>query len=115
MIKLLARKNVRKILDILEQEKELYFREISKNTGINTGNLSEDLNKLYYKGLVSKRSEDIEKNLPKVYYSITDLGKDALSIYQDVDLLEQKCVGCGQLGLTDDSNDTFDGVINSRR
>ncbi|MBP2144152.1 DNA-binding HxlR family transcriptional regulator [Methanococcus voltae] len=115
MIKLLARKNVRKILDILEQERELYFREISKNTGINTGNLSEDLNKLYYKGLVSKRSEDIEKNLPKVYYSITDLGKDALSIYQDVDLLEQKCVECGQLELNDDSNDTFNGVINSRK
>ncbi|MCS3901372.1 winged helix-turn-helix domain-containing protein [Methanococcus voltae] len=115
MIKLLARKNVRKILDILEREKELYFREISKNTGINTGNLSEDLNKLYYKGLVSKRSEDIEKNLPKVYYSITDLGKDALSIYQDVDLLENKCLECTYNEFPGNFDKVPNRTINSRK
>ncbi|WP_048056382.1 ArsR family transcriptional regulator [Methanocaldococcus fervens] len=79
--KTLMKKNVDKILELLEEEGEMFFGQLQRKTGINPSNLTLLLSELLLEGLVSKTEKsDYEGGRVKSYYSITERGKEALKI-----------------------------------
>uniref|UniRef100_A9A7Y3 Transcriptional regulator, ArsR family n=1 Tax=Methanococcus maripaludis (strain C6 / ATCC BAA-1332) TaxID=444158 RepID=A9A7Y3_METM6 len=82
ILKTISKKNVREILLLLESTDELYFNEIQKELGVNSGTLDRLLRDLLEQKLVSKRVEEKDVNLPKNYYKITKIGSKALDIFK---------------------------------
>ena len=81
VLKLLAKKHVKEILELLNENEELYFGQILREININQSNLSKLLNELVKAGLVEKWEEKEGYKLPKSYYKITKKGQQALVFY----------------------------------
>ncbi len=81
ILKLLAKKHVKEILELLNENEELYFGQILREININQSNLSKLLNELVKAGLVEKWEEKEGHKLPKSYYKITKKGQQALVFY----------------------------------
>ncbi|WP_232210830.1 winged helix-turn-helix domain-containing protein [Methanothermococcus okinawensis] len=82
MIKLLAKKHIKEILELLNKNEEMYFGQILRIININQSNLSKLLNELVNAGLVEKWEEKEGYKLPKSYYKITKKGRQALIFYK---------------------------------
>ncbi|MBA2864026.1 transcriptional regulator [Methanococcus maripaludis] len=91
-LKVLSKKNTKEVLYLLEKNEELYFSQILNETGAFKSNLSNLINELIDFGLISKREEAEElkqQKIPKVYYKLTNIGKEALKIYEIEENLEK--------------------------
>ncbi|ABR55545.1 transcriptional regulator PadR family protein [Methanococcus vannielii SB] len=99
LLKLLTKKNVREVLELLANHGELYFSEIFKTLEINQGTLNKLMTELIENDIVKKRTEEEEVALPKAYYSLTDYGKDVLEVYD----LEKKLEGKKSSGNSKES------------
>jgi len=88
ILKLLAKKYVREILEMIEENEELYFSEIMNNLDTHQGSVGRLLSEMVEYDLLSKREDEEGKKLNKTYYSITEHGKLALKIYEYSDKLE---------------------------
>lgn len=90
LIETLGKKHVREILDLLNFHERIYFGEICEHVAINKGNLSKILNLLVNLGILKKEEEEEGKKLNKTYYSLTDFGKEAYSLYNVEKEIERK-------------------------
>ncbi|MBA2858729.1 DNA-binding HxlR family transcriptional regulator [Methanococcus maripaludis] len=89
ILKTLSKKKADEVLFLLKEHEELYFNEIQKGTNLNPSNLTLLLNNLLEEGFIQKRKEEKDVNLPKAYYSLTELGLMSLIIFEDVKKLEE--------------------------
>jgi len=91
MLSVIVKKNNRRVLKLLDKFGELYYGELKKTLKIDSTTLSMALNELVDNKLVKRREEpEPSKRIPKVYYSLTPLGKEALKIYELAEELERK-------------------------
>ena len=81
ILKLLAKKHVKEILELLNEKEELYFGQILREMNINQSNLSKLLTELVTAGLVEKWEEKEKYKFPKSYYKLTKKGRHALIFY----------------------------------
>ncbi len=87
--RILLKKNVDKILDLLDKEGELFFGQILRKTGINPSNLTILLTDLQLEGLIAKEEKsDYEGGRVKSYYKITDKGRQARYILKIMDMID---------------------------
>ncbi|ABO34560.1 transcriptional regulator, ArsR family [Methanococcus maripaludis C5] len=86
-LKILSKSNAKEILMLLNEYDELYFGQIQKELDKPKSNLSRILSELQEESLVNKRTEETDDDgrIPKNYYSLTNLGKMAVEIYQKED------------------------------
>lgn len=89
ILKTLSKKKADEVLFLLKENEELYFNEIQKGTNLNPSNLTLLLNNLLKEGFIQKRKEEKDVNLPKAYYSLTELGVMSLIVFEDVKKLEE--------------------------
>jgi DNA-binding HxlR family transcriptional regulator len=92
-LKILSKSNAKEILMLLNEYGELYFGQIHKELGKPKSNLSRVISELQEEGLVNKRTEETDDDgrIPKNYYSLTNLGKIAIEIYEKEDrMLKEK-------------------------
>ncbi|MBB6067922.1 transcriptional regulator [Methanococcus maripaludis] len=82
LIKTLCKSNVKEIILLLEKNGETHFGEIENTLQINRGNLSKVLNLLVAEKFINKREEESNLKLNKTYYSLTELGKNAILVYE---------------------------------
>ncbi|WP_456417063.1 helix-turn-helix transcriptional regulator [Methanocaldococcus sp.] len=82
LIKLLAKKHVKEILQYLSIHGEVHFGQLHKDLQIHKGTLGNVLEELVDSGILNKRREDTGTLLPKTYYSLTDFGKRVLMVYK---------------------------------
>jgi len=87
--RVLFKKHVREVLELLGQHDELYFSEISERLGVHQGSLSRLMKELSDEKLIEKRREEKDVALPKAYYALTKIGKTALAIYEIVNKIEE--------------------------
>jgi len=87
LIKLLAKKHVKDILQYLDNYGEVHFGQMHKDLKIHKGTLSDVLDDLVDAGLLVKRREDSESLLPKTYYRLTDYGKKVLILMKALNML----------------------------
>ncbi len=91
MLKVLAKKHTKRVLTTLQKYGELHFWALHKELRIDRSSLANILKELLEWGLVKKREEyDKSKKFPKSYYSLTDLGKKALKVYEYIEELEKE-------------------------
>jgi len=91
MLKVLAKKHTKRVLTTLQKYGELHFWALHKELRIDRSSLANILKELLEWGLVKKREEyDESKKFPKSYYSLTDLGKKALKVYEYIEELEKE-------------------------
>jgi DNA-binding HxlR family transcriptional regulator len=91
MLSVIVKKNNRRVLKLLDKFGELYYGELKKALKIDSTTLSMALNELVDNKLIKRREEpEPSKRIPKVYYSLTSLGKEALEIYELAEELERK-------------------------
>jgi len=91
MLKVLAKKHTKRVLTTLQKYGELHFWALHKELRIDRSSLANILKELLEWGLVKKREEyDKSKKFPKSYYSLTDLGREAIKVYELVEELEKK-------------------------
>ncbi|MBA2853492.1 DNA-binding HxlR family transcriptional regulator [Methanococcus maripaludis] len=88
IFKVLAKKFVREILEMLENVDEMYFSEIMNKLNTHQGTVGRVLGELVDYNLLSKREDEEGKKLNKTYYSITDDGREALEFYEYADRME---------------------------
>jgi len=82
VLKIISKRNVDKVLLLLNNTGEMYFNEIQKELDLNAGTLTRIVSDLMEYKFIYKRVEDESKHLSKTYYGITDLGKKAIEIYK---------------------------------
>jgi len=87
LIKILAKKHVKEILQYLDNYDEVHFGQIHRDLKIHKGTLSEILDDLVDVGLLTKRRENSESLLPKTYYSLTDYGRKVLMLMKALNML----------------------------
>ncbi|XRO75237.1 winged helix-turn-helix transcriptional regulator [Methanocaldococcus sp. 28A] len=89
LIKLLAKKHVKEILQYLAIHGEVHFGQLHKDLQIHKGTLGNVLEELVNAGILNKRREDAGNLLPKTYYSLTDFGKRVLIVYELCNILKK--------------------------
>uniref|UniRef100_A9A7I1 Transcriptional regulator PadR family protein n=1 Tax=Methanococcus maripaludis (strain C6 / ATCC BAA-1332) TaxID=444158 RepID=A9A7I1_METM6 len=82
VLKTLTKKHVQNILELLGDGEERYLSEIQNELEVDTGNLSNLLNKLVKEHLVEKRREPLGEAMGKTYYKISEFGMEALDFYK---------------------------------
>ncbi|ADC69785.1 transcriptional regulator, HxlR family [Methanocaldococcus sp. FS406-22] len=87
LIKLLAKKHVKEILQYLDTYGEVHFGQLHKDLGIHKGTLGNVLEELVDAGLLNKRREDTGTLLPRTYYSLTDFGRKVLILMRAINML----------------------------
>jgi len=88
LLKTLSKKYVKEILSLLNHNK-LHFEQIQRETGINSGNLTNLLKELRKEGLVENiKQKDVEGGRLKSYYFLTSKGKKALTVLNIIDKLD---------------------------
>ena len=90
LLKILSKKNNYLIMKFLLDFGKSYFKEIRKGLRIDSKIAHRALDELVNAGLVEKEVEDPTKRTSKVYYSLTDLGREAIKVYELVEELEKK-------------------------
>ena len=91
MLKVLAKKHTKRVLTTLQKYGELHFWALHRELKIDRSSLSNILKELLEWGLVKKREEyDESKKFPKSYYSLTNLGKKAIKVYDYIEELEKE-------------------------
>jgi DNA-binding HxlR family transcriptional regulator len=88
IFKVLAKKFVREILEMLDNVDEMYFSEIMNKLNTHQGTVGRVLGELVDYNLLYKREDEEGKKLNKTYYSITDDGRQALEFYEYADRME---------------------------
>jgi len=89
-LKILSKKNNYLVMKFLLNFGKSYFKEIKKGLKIDGKVANRALDELVEAGLVEKEIEDPTKRTSKVYYSLTDLGREAIKVYELVEKLEKK-------------------------
>ena len=89
-LKILSRKHVKEILEIIEKHGSIHFGDLKKKSNINVGNLSKLLNILLDYNLITKTAVPTDTKIVKTYYSITDMGKNAMRVFKLIDELDRK-------------------------
>ena len=82
LIRVLSKKYVKEILELLDKKGELHFSQIHKEVSTHMSSLNRTLTELVKSGLISKRKENSKQALPKTYYKLTEKGKKALIFYK---------------------------------
>ena len=90
MLQTISKKNSRTVILLLAKFNKLHFGALKKKSKIEGKSLTNTLNELLSEGLITKEYEDPSKRTAKVYYSLTNLGKEALKIYELAEELERK-------------------------
>ncbi len=100
MLKVLSKKNNKRVLMALYEYGELHFWGLKKYLKIDNSTLSSALKELLKWGLINKKEViDESKKFPKSIYSLTELGQKAIKIYKDIEDLERESVlGTNKLG-----------------
>ena len=87
--RVLFKKYVDEVLNLLDRKGELFFGQILKETGINPSNLTSLLKELQSEELIENvEKRDYEGGRVKSYYSLTPKGKKALLILKIIDKLD---------------------------
>ncbi|MBA2861023.1 transcriptional regulator [Methanococcus maripaludis] len=87
ILKILSKKHVKEILKTIESHKSIYYGQLKKETGLNSGNLSKLLNELLDFGFITKEEVPTDTKIINVYYDLTEKGKEALKVYEIIDKL----------------------------
>ncbi|MBB6497563.1 MarR family transcriptional regulator [Methanococcus maripaludis] len=83
ILKVLSKKNMKEILELLYKHDELYFSQFLQKLGLNHNTISRVLNELIDLEMVSKREDDTGGHkLSKTYYKITEKGKKVIIFYE---------------------------------
>jgi DNA-binding HxlR family transcriptional regulator len=93
MLQILSKKNNREILELLAKYGELHYGALKRHSTLSSRSLSNALNELVDNNLIKRRDEPFDKStkrIPKTFYSLTPLGKEALKIYELAEELERK-------------------------
>jgi predicted transcriptional regulator len=92
IIKLLGKKHVKEILNMLHNNDELDVQEIADKLDVHRSTAHGVLKELVEVGLLTTRSEEWKSNMDKYYYKITIQGIEARDIYKQGEKLEEKIV-----------------------
>ena len=87
MLKVLAKKHTKNILELLD-DKNMYFGELQKTLKVNPNVLTKVLNEMIKEGLIKKWEEESTQKFGKSYYGITGKGKKALTVLNIIDKLD---------------------------
>ena len=90
LLKLISKKNNALILKLLGKYDKLHYSAIKKQLKIYDKLLYASLNELVEAGLVQKEIEEPGKRTSKVFYSLTELGKKAIKVYDYIEELEKE-------------------------
>ena len=90
LLRIISKKNNKLVLELLSEYDALHYSAIKKKLKIYDKLLNNALNELVDAGLVQKEIEDPTKRTSKVYYSLAELGKKAIKIYDFVEELEKE-------------------------
>jgi DNA-binding HxlR family transcriptional regulator len=91
MLRVLAKKNTKRVLLTLQKYGELHFWALHKKLKMDRSSLSIILKELLKCGLITKKEViDDSKKFPKSIYSLTELGQKAIKIYKDIEDLERE-------------------------
>jgi len=90
LLSIISKSKNRLVLCILQEYSKIYFGKLLKISKLPKVSLIRALNELVDAGLVQKEIEDPTKRTSKVYYSLTELGKKAIKIYDFVEELEKE-------------------------
>ena len=90
LLKVLAKKNNYLVMKFLYNHGKSYFKEIKTGLRVDGKVVNRALEELVKAGLVQKEIEEPAKRTSKVYYSLTELGKEAIKVYEYVEELEKK-------------------------
>ena len=77
-------------LEIIEKHGSIHFGDLKKKSNINVGNLSKLLNILLDYNLITKTAVPTDTKIVKTYYSLTDIGKNAMRVFKLIDELDRK-------------------------
>jgi len=89
-LKTLSKKNNFLVLDLLHNKGKLHFANIKRILKIDGRTLTDALNELMDYGLVEKEVENPNIRTSRVFYSLTEFGKEAIKVYDYVECLEKK-------------------------
>ena len=91
LLKILGKKHVKEILLLLNAHGELYFSQIHEHIPTHTSVLGRTLSELVKSGLITKRKEIVDNlSFVRSCYSLTDLGKKAVKLYDYAEQLEKE-------------------------
>ncbi|AEF96075.1 MarR family transcriptional regulator [Methanotorris igneus] len=90
LLKLLAKKHVKEILQYLDTHGEVHFGQLHKDLNIHKGTLGNILDELVESEILNKRREETDALLPKTYYSLTNFGKRVLMVYKLCNALKKE-------------------------
>ncbi|WP_250543623.1 winged helix-turn-helix transcriptional regulator [Methanocaldococcus lauensis] len=116
-MKTLSKKNNFLVLNLLRSKGKLHFANIKRILKIDGRTLTDALNELIDYGLVKKEIEEPEKRTSKVYYSLTELGKKAVKIYDYAEQLEKELESKQSIvinGNVGDNNVIANNIENSK-
>lgn len=117
LLKIISKKNNRMVLKLLSKYDKLYYTAIKKELKIYDKLLNNALDELVTAGLVKKEIEEPEKRTSKVYYSLTELGKKAVKIYDYAEQLEKELESKQSIvinGNVGDNNVIANNIENSK-
>ena len=90
LMKILSKKNNYLALSYLAKFEKVHFRKIKRELNIEGKSLYRALEELVKAGLVQKEVEEPAKRTSKVFYSLTELGKKAIKVYDYIEELEKE-------------------------
>ncbi|WP_423792105.1 MarR family winged helix-turn-helix transcriptional regulator [Methanocaldococcus indicus] len=90
LLKILAKKYVIDILELLNEHGELGYSDIWKTLVIDKGTLSKLLKELEDEDLVLRREERTDRRIPRAYYRLSPYGKEIVKICKQLKEAEQK-------------------------
>jgi len=107
----------RVIISTILKHKKIHFSALLKYTKIPKVSLVRGLDELINYKLIKKEIEDPEKRMSKVYYSLTELGKKAVKIYDYAEQLEKELESKQSIvinGNVGDNNVIANNIENSK-
>jgi DNA-binding HxlR family transcriptional regulator len=90
LLKIISKKNNKLVLELLSKYDALHYSAIKKKLKIYDKLLNNALDELVNAGLVEKEIENPNIRTSKVFYSLTDFGREAVKVYDFVRCLEKK-------------------------
>ena len=90
LLKIVSKKNNRLVLKLLNKYNKLHYSAIKKELRIYDKLLNNALDELVNAGLVKKEVENPNIRTSRVFYSLTEFGKEAIKVYDYVGCLEKK-------------------------
>jgi len=88
LLKILSKDYTKKLLELLNKNKEVSYGELENNLQISSSTLSKILKELQEQNLITYKKVAETKRIPKKYYSLTEKGKKAILIYELEDKIE---------------------------